>query len=180
MSNYVDSSISLQLYDLCTEFYKYEQFLINHQKDQISMCYLIDIKSIDNLKKQINYDKMKVYIVKNISDEEFRKKIKGRTQKIKANINPEKFKSSNDLIQTLNNKKAKFYIITNFYLVKKICDYKNLVNTQIKSLFHEDKIILIFNDNDKVSFYDNKTGLIDKSLLLNSFIWNNYYQKINF
>ena len=57
MSKYVDSSISLQLYDLCTEFYKYEQFLIKHVKDQISICFIIDKKPIDNLKKQINYDK---------------------------------------------------------------------------------------------------------------------------
>ena len=165
MSKYVDSSLSLQLYDLCTEFYKYEQFLINHAKDQISMCLLIDMKLIDNLKKQINYDKMKDHIAKNISYGEFRKKIKGRTQKIKANINPEKFKSSDDLIQALNNEK-KFYIITNFSLVKKICDNKNLVNTSIKYSFHKDKIILIFNDNDKISFYNNTTGLIDKSLLV--------------
>ena len=165
MSKYIDYSISLQLYDLCTEFYKYEQYLINHAKDQISMCLLIDMKLIDNLKKQINYDKMKVYIEKNISYEEFREKIKGRTQKIKANINPEKFKSSDDLMQALKNEK-KFYIISNFSLVKKICDNKNLVNTSIKYSLHKDKIILIFNDNDKLSFYNNTTGLIDKSLLV--------------
>ena len=101
MSKYVDSSISLQLYDLCIEFYKYEQYLIKPVKDQINICYLIKKKPIDNLKKQINYDKMKVYIEKNISYEEFRKKVKGRTQKIKANINPEKFESSDDLVQAL-------------------------------------------------------------------------------
>ena len=166
MSIYVGYPIYLQLYDLCTEFYKYEQFLINHANDQISMCHLIDVKSIDNLKNQINYAKMKIYIEKNISYEEFRKKVKDKTQKIKGNINPEKFKSSNDLMQALNNKKTKYYIITNFSLTKKICDNKNLGNAQIKYLFHKDKIILIFNENDKLSFYNNATGLIDKSILI--------------
>ena len=62
--------------------------------------------------------------------------------------------------------KKKFYIITHFSIVKKMCDNKNLGNTQIKYSFHKDKIILIFNENDKLSFYNNTTGLINKSLLI--------------
>ena len=121
------------------------------------------------MKKQISYDKLKNYIEKNISYEEFRKKVKDKTQKIKANLNPEKFKSSNDIIQALNNKKTKFYMITNFSLTQKICDKKNLGNTSIKYSFHKDKIILIFNENDKLSFYNNTTGLINKSLLVQDY-----------
>ena len=54
-----DSSMKKQIYELCYEIYKYEKFLLNSIKDQILICYLIDSKSMDNLKVQIKYNKLK-------------------------------------------------------------------------------------------------------------------------
>ena len=166
MSKIDDSSISIS-YDLCQQFYSYEQHLKSIVKKQIHMSYLIDTNSIDNLKKQINYDEMKKYFEGSISFEDFKEKIKNKIKKIKTNLIPEKFKTSKDLIQALNNNK-KFYFITNYSLTQKICDNNNLSNKSIKFLLDKEKIIISFNENDELLIYNNSTGIIEKSLLVNN------------
>ena len=143
MSKSFDYSIAIQLYNLCNEIYKSEQFLKTDNNDQTRMCYLIDVKSIDDLKKQLNYEKLKKYIAKNISLQEFKEKVKDHKTKININTTPEKFNNSNELIQTLNNNR-KYYLITNYSLCMKICVEKNLNNFGIKVTFKKDKMIFIF------------------------------------
>ena len=75
MTKYVDSSLANQIFDLCTEFYKMEKLYENNFNEATYMCYFIDSKSIDNLKKQIYYDNLKIYISKFISREDFKKKL---------------------------------------------------------------------------------------------------------
>ena len=166
MSKKDDSSISI-LYDLCQQFYNYEQHLKNIVKEQIHMSYLIDINSVNNLKKQINYDEMEKYFERNISLKDFKEKIKNKIKEIETNLIPEKFETSKDLILALNNNK-KFYFITNFKLTQKICDKKDLSGSGIKFLFHKEKIIIRFNENDELLIYNNSTGIIEKSLLINN------------
>lgn len=166
MSKIDDSSISIS-YDLCQQFYSYEQHLKSIVKKQIHMSYLIDTNSIDKLKKQINYEEMKKYFEGSISFEDFKEKIKNKIKKIKTNLIPEKFKTSKDLIQALNNNK-KFYFITNYSLTQKICDNNNLSNKSIKFLLDKEKIIISFNENEELLIYNNSTGIIEKSLLVNN------------
>ena len=153
MTKYDDSSIANQIFDLCTEFYKMEKLFENNFNQATYMCYLIESKFIDNLKKQINYDDLKVYISKFISQEDFKGKIKakkGTKIKIDTNLIPEKFNSSQDLLKALNKKK--YYCISNYNLVKKICDNSKLAQKDIKVTLHKDSIIVIFSENDKLTF----------------------------
>ena len=171
-----NSSVKRLIFELCTEIYKYEKFLVNSVKDQMLICYLIDSKSMDNLKEKIKYKQLKKYIENDISYNDFKAKIKDIKEKIQTNLNPEKFKNSKDLIKALNDKK-KFYFITNFNLTKKICNNKDLSGSGIKFKLHKDKIILIFNETDELAFFNNYTGLIEKSLLVQDNQENNIKEK---
>ena len=163
MSKKVDSSIAIQIFELCTEFYKNGKFFVNNYGDQPQNCYLIDINYIDKVKKEIKYDKLKKYVEENQSYEAFREKMKDFNKKIKIDVNPEKFKSSIDLINSL--KKKRFYL-SGFSLTKKLYENKDLGKFVMKCKFHKDKIIIIFDENDKVKFFNNATGLIEKELLV--------------
>ena len=161
MTKYVDSQLVNQIYDLCTEFYKMEKLFENNFNEATYMCYFIDSKSIDNLKKQIDYDNLKIYISKFISLKDFKQKLKLKKDskiKIDTNLKPEKFNSSKDLLTGL--KKNKFYCIPNYNLIKKICQKPKIEQTDIKITLHKDKLITIFNKNDKLTFFNNTTGFI--------------------
>jgi len=168
MTKYVDSLIANQIFDLCTEFYKMEKLYENNFNEATYTCYFIDSKSIDNLKKHIDYDNLKIYISKLISREDFKTKLrkdkKDSKTKIDTNLKPEKFNSSQELLTSLNKKK--FYCIPNYNLIKKICQKSKIDKTDIKVTLHRDKIVIIFNENDKLTFFNNTTGLIEKSLLI--------------
>ena len=168
MTKYVDSSLANQIFDLCNEFYKIEKLFENNFNEATFMCYFIESKSIDNLKKQIDYDNLKIYISKFIPREDFKTKIKLKKDsksKIDTNLKPEKFNSSKDLLTALNKNKSKFYCIPNYNLIQKICQKSKIEQTDIKVTLHKDKLIIIFNENDKLTFFNNTTGLIEISLL---------------
>ena len=153
MRKYDDLSIANQIFYLCTEFYKMEKLFENNFNEATYMCYLIESKSIDDLKKQIDYENLKIYISKFISREDFKGKVKakkGTKIKIDTNLIPEKFNSSQDLLKALNKKK--YYCISNYNFAKKICDNSKLDNKDIKVTLHKDKIIIIFSENDKLTF----------------------------
>ena len=171
MTKYVDSSIANQIFDLCTEFYKMEKLYEKNINKATYMCYFIDSKSIDNLKKQIYYDDLKIYISKSKLYDEFKKELASKIKKnskikIDTNLKPENFKSSKDLLTALNKNKSKFYCITNYNLIQKICQKSKIEQADIKVTLHKDKLIMIFNKNDKLTFFNNITGLIEKSLLI--------------
>ena len=76
---------------------------------------------------------------------------------------PDKFNNSKDLLKALNKKK--FYCFTNFMSVRKICENVEINNFGMKSILHKDKITIIFTEKDELTFFNNSTGLIEKSLL---------------
>ena len=120
------------------------------------------------MKKQIYYEDLKIYISKSKSYDEFKKELASKIKKnskikIDTNLKPEKFKSSKDLLTALN--KNKYYCITNYNLIPKICQKSTIEQTDIKVTLHKDKLIIIFNENDKLTFFNNTTGLIENSLL---------------
>ena len=165
MSN---SSIASKIFDLCNEFYKQKKFFENNFNESINICYLIESKLIDNLKKQINYDKFKAYLnndklSRESFKEEIKKKFKKNTKiKMETILIPDKFNNSKDLLKALNKKK--FYCFTNFMSVSKICENVEINNFGMKAKLHKDKITFIFNEKDELSFFNNATGLIEKSL----------------
>ena len=169
MTKYVDSLIANKIYDLCTEFYKMEKLFENNFNEATFMCYFIDSKSIDNLKKQIYYDDLKIYISESKLYNEFKKELTSKLKKnciikIDTNLKPENFKSSKDLLTTLN--KNKFYCIQNYNFIQKICQKSKIEQTDIKVTLHKDKLIIIFNENDKLTFFNNATGLIEKKIII--------------
>ena len=164
MSKYPDNSTGSHLYELCKEFYKYEQNLLKVENDTINKCYLIDSNSIDNLKKQIRYDELKEYIKNDISKENFTKITKDLSNKIKIDLSPKAFKTSDDLIKSLNNENQYYYITPS--LCSKLCKIKKFENYAIKYSIHKNKIEFIFNDNSSIQFLSNLLGLIEKSLLV--------------
>ena len=168
MSN---ASMANKIFDLCNEFYKQEKFFENNFNKSYNLCSLIDTKSIDNLKKQINYDKFKIYLIKenvsliNFNDEIKKHLRKNAKTKIETDLVPYKFNNSKDLLKSLNKKK--FYCFTNFNFVQKICENVELGKFSMKSMLHKDKITIIFNEKEKdeLTFFNNTTGLIEKFLL---------------
>ena len=167
--------MSAQLYELCKLFYDYEKLLKKPDKNQKSICYLINLELIDDLKRQIYYDHLKPYIIKDLSFETLKNKINNLSTTIKANLKSEKFDNSQDLINALNNGN-KYYFITYFPLFKKI--RKDDQSKGIILEFFENKMIMIFNENDKLYFFDDKSGLIKKSLLIKNDITHNNEIKI--
>ena len=165
MAKVVDNSLSIKLFNLCNEIYKSEQYLKTDNNDLNRMCYLIDVKSIEGLKKKLKYDKLEKCFANNISLQEFKEKIKDHKAKLNINILPEKFNNSHELMQALDNNK-KYYLITNISFFKKINADKNFDNFGIKVIFKKDKMKFIFNDNGELSFFKKETGIIEKSLLI--------------
>ena len=164
MSKYPDNSTGFHLYELCKEFYKYEQNLLKVENDTINKCYLINSNKIDNLKKQIRYDELKENIKNDISKEKFTKITKDLSNKIKIDLSPKAFKTSDDLIKSLNNENKYYYITPS--LCSKLCKIKKFENCAIKYSIHKNKIEFIFNDNSSIQFLSILLGLIEKSLLV--------------
>ena len=116
-----------------------------------------------NILYYLNKYNLKIYISKFISNEDFKSKIKKKI-KIDKDLKPEKFNSSQDLLKAL--KKKSYYCILYYKLMPKICKNAELNENFKKSILHKDKITIIFNENDKIAFFNNSTGFIDKSLLI--------------
>jgi len=158
--NYTDKEI----YDLCKGFYNYEIFVESKFNFK---GYLIETNKLKKLKKKIDYDKLEYLIEKDESYKEFIKKIKKREKREVINI--ENFKNSNELLKELLKDK-KFNVIDNrlYYAIK-----SGIKNNPIDCIFSKDKIAIIFNDNDKIYFKNNKNGIIEKSSLISNSSENN-------
>ena len=177
MSKIVDDYLSdIQIYEICNEFYKYEQHLLQNEKDIISKCYLIDSKSIENLKEQIHYDELKNDIANNKLKEDFVKKVKMLKVKIKKDLIPKIFKSSEELVKSLKNGEQYYFIAQSLGL--KICKKKKLENSLLQCSFHKNKIKITFKDNSEIEILTDLSGLIKESLIILILIKNILFLKI--
>ena len=148
-----------QIYELCKAVYKYEKFLENIIKNKEYLGYLIETDTLNKIKNNLDYERLKQYIEKD-SYTKFVKNIKKR-EKVKS-VKLKKFNNSNEFINELLKDK-KFSLVHQELLDKINSDYKR---NEIKYIIIHDKISLIFNDNDKLYFTNNKNGIIEKSSLI--------------
>ena len=151
-----------QIYEICNEFYEYEQHLLKNEKDNISKLYLLDSKSIENLKEQIHYDELKNEIENNKLKEDFIKKVKIVKIKIKKDLIPKIFKSSEELVIALKNGEQYYFIAQS--LGVKICKKKKLDNSLLKCSFHKNKIKITFNDKSEIT--KNKINLLFRKCII--------------
>ena len=182
-----DSSNIKTLYDLNQEFYNNESiFKINNTIIRYK-SYLIDSDLIDQMKNSISFDKYKDLFKNNITYEKFKQNMDKNEQiNIQKISKINQYSNSKDLIQALNENK-KFYIVTNS-LFKKIIDIQNKPKYNFSFSFENNKLLMIFNKEDKIYFLNKNNGFIDKSLIIknnleekncNNIITNNNYKKPN-
>ena len=157
------SSISKQFYHLCCEYYKYEKFVKNKTQNIIYEGHIINEVNIQKLKNKIKYDDLKPYIEKKKKYEEIKKIIEKKNNERFNVFILKDISNSEDLIKELKDNKKRFYII-NSDLFNSICVTNN-GNKGIDFLIKEDKLILIFNENDKLTFKNNNC-IIDISTLI--------------
>ena len=180
-----DSSNIKTLYDLNQEFYNNESiFKINNTIIRYK-SYLIDSDLIDQMKNSISFDKYKDLFKNNITYENFKQNMDKNEQiNIQKISKINQYLNSKDLIQALNENK-KFYIVTNS-LFKKIIDIQNKPKYNFSFSFENNKLLMIFNKEDKIYFLNKNNGFIDKSLIIknnleekncNNIITNNNYKK---
>ena len=172
------SSNQLQILNICEALYQNEIFYKCYLKDFDYYGYLIDNKIIDKIKKKVNYEKLKPLIAKNESYNRFKKEIRETQDKIEEII-PKQYKNSKGLIQELLNDNKSFYLIKQAYLIK-ITDKNKLSGKEIKFKFHKDCLILIFNENDTLNFYNNKNGILSKCFLMNDNNITRVNENVNF
>ena len=160
------SSNQLKIINICEEFYKNEFFYKNFVKNQEYYGYLIENKIIDKIKTKINYEKIKPFVDKK-EYEKCRKEIKDIEIKLEE-LTPKQYKKSKELMSELLNDNKSFYLIKQGYF-SKIIDNSKLTGKEIHFKFNkDDTLIFIFSQNDNLTFTNNKSGVIDKSILLNN------------
>ena len=142
-----------KIYEICEEIYKIENF---EEFKKLKSGLFITKKSMDILKRNILYFKMKEFVEnKNIYPKYEKAEINIKRLFTNENeVNFDKilarnaFNNSEELIKLLN--KGEEYYIINKNLYKKIYNIQYLENFQdIKINIEGNKLILIFNDQDK-------------------------------
>ena len=167
MSEINKGAISWQIFNLCSTFYNYEKYINfkthNNKKDK--GC-LIESKIMEKFKQNILYNELRADIIESQPYSILKDKIEKicKTKEIKK-LEQTKFNTNKELLDILDKNK-KFYLI-NSELWYKTCEEKNRMDFGINYILDNDKIILIFNDNDKLIFKNNN-GIIEKSLLYNT------------
>ena len=136
-------------------------------KHQPYQGYLIEKNIIEEIKNKINYEKLKELVFKEKrAYDELKKQLENNNEKI-PEIIPKKYNNSKELITELNDNKS-FYLIKQGYF-SKIIDNSKLTGKEIHFKFNkDDTLIFIFSQNDNLTFTNNKSGVIDKSILLNN------------
>ena len=168
MLNENKSHVSKQIYDLCKAFTVYDNF-IKIPKDIQCNGFLIKKELIEALKKNIFYEKFCEAI--RLSNFDYKtlknsiEKICG-TEEIRTNIVQTEFNNPNDLIKELDNNQ--FYLI-NYELWKIIGEQSSINYKGIDFKFNVKEITLIFNDNDKLKFKNNKFIISKETLIENQF-----------
>ena len=155
-----------EIYNLCKEFYNYENFL-NYDHDNTKRdCFLIKKELIDSFKNNIFYDQLKDSIKRNIDFKHIDKNILNKIKKIKKNIVQIKFKNKQEFLNELEKGKI-FYVITAQFF-NNICKEDKKNEKGIEAVFHRGKIRLFFKDKkEKIDFKYNKDGTIEKSNIYN-------------
>ena len=156
------TEISSKVNNLVSILYKYENS-ISVKEVKNDKGYLIDYQIMENFKKNILYDEIKLDIAENKEHPKNKDKIE-RTTKFKEikKIVQTKFNNSNELLEKLNQNKRYYLIDYSLWFV--ICEESKRKEDGINYNLEKDKIILIFNDNDILTFKKNN-GIIEKSSL---------------
>ena len=165
------SSNQLQILNISKALYQNEIFYKCYLKDFDYYGYLIENKIIDKIKKKVNYEKLKPLIAKSESNDKFKKEIRETQHKIEEII-PKQYKNSKEIVIELINDNKSYYLIKKEYL-SKITDKNKLSGKEIKFKFHKDCLVLIFNENDTLNFYNNNNGILGRNFLINANITNN-------
>ena len=156
-----------QIYD---GIYQNELFFEKNMKNHEYQGYLIEKYLIDKIKKDEEYEKIKPLIGKRAFGN-LKGMIKDKNEKI--DIIPKKYIISDELTKELN-KNNSFYIIYENYINKIIRDMSKFKGYETKFLFDKDNnVTIIFNENDKLHFGNNKSGIIEKKLLLDKNLLKN-------
>ena len=161
------SSNQLKIFNICEALYINELFISKaYLKDYDYYGYLIENKSIDRIKKNINYEKIKPFVDQK-DYEKCRKEIKDIEIKLEE-LTPKQYKKSKELMQELLNDNKSFYLILQNYL-SKIIDNSKLTGKEIKFKFtKENSIIFEFSKEDILEFSYNKNFIIEKSSIKNN------------
>ena len=122
----------MNLFNLCTEFFIYEELLTKKSDSYRYEGYLIEKDKIEKLKSNIFYDKLKSYIAQNNTYNAFINNTavkpyldKYKEKENKINIINVKFKKGEELIKSLNDNR-KYYLIIRA-LWKEICKIHNII-----------------------------------------------------
>ena len=168
-------NIYKNLFNLYTEFFKYEELLNKKSNYDYYEGYLIEKDKIEKLKRNIFYNILKPYIaqknefnafinnkiVKHYLDK-YKEREREKEKEYKINIINVKFQNGEELIKSINDNR-KYYLI-NSSLWNKICKIQNrIINDKgIQFSFERNNIILYLNKNEKLYFKRNN-GIIEKS-----------------
>ena len=172
------SSNQIQIINIGEGIYQNETFYNSFVKDYDYFGYLIDYRSIEDIKKKIKYEKIKPLLIGGKNYDKYKKEIKETQEKIKEII-PKQYKCSKELITELINDNKSFYLIKQEYFHKIITDKNKITGSEIKFKFHNDNIILIFNENDALNFSYNKDGILKRTLLMEANLSSNIPGKDN-
>ena len=154
-----DTISNSEIYYLCLAIYNYEKLFDNYVKDKIYQGNIIELSQFEKLKKKLDYERLKPLIVNDEYYTNILKQIK-KKEKIKP-ISLKQYNNSNELLNELNNKKL---IVLNQDLLMKI--NKEIKVKIIKFTLDKQRITIIFNDEDKLNFINNKDGIIESSSLI--------------
>ena len=168
-----------EVYNLCKNYYDYENYLNYEHKKTECYCFLIEKELMDKFKKNIFYDKLKDSIKKNIDFKKINKAILNKIQKIKKDIVQTKFNNKQELLNELEKGKI-FYVIT-ARLFNNICKEDKKNEKGIEALFlNKGKVRLFFKEKkEKIDFKYNEDGTIGKSYVKNKEKDNNEKQSQN-
>ena len=164
------SNYQYKVYEIYSAIYKNEKFFENNIKNTEYQGYLIEKNLIDKINKDGEYEKIKP-LLDNESYGTLKEKIKDNKEALK-DIIPKKFNKSNELIKELKKNECFYFIHKNY--VKKITSFINK-DYETKFIFDKDNnVVVIFDENDKLVFLNNKKGIIDKELLLDKSLLKTY------
>ena len=158
------SNYQFKIYEIYISLYQNEKFFEKSIRNQEYQGFLIEKNLFDKINKEGEYEKIKPLLEKN-SYGTIKELIKNKKEKI-PDVIPKKFNKSGKLLKELNNDKS-FYIIYKNYIRKIIGDRNKFKDYEIKFMFDIDNnVTIIFNENDKLIFSNDKNGIINKNLLL--------------
>ena len=160
------------LYEILTEFFKYEEILKCAHKNIDNEGYLIEKDALEEIKKKIVYDKLKSYSnTVCFPFMNFKKIFENKNLNkdldiyIERNIIQVKFKNGEELIKSLNENKKYYFINKSLWL--KICRNENANDNGIIFSLENKKYIRLDLDNEKLFFKINK-GIIEQKSFIES------------